>query len=102
MIAEPSGAERLEQDALGEVWVPENVYYGAQTQRAAGNFPVSLRPLPPGLIHALGLLKGAAARTNASLMLLPADLAEAIAQAADEVADGHFDAQFIVDVFQTG
>ena len=95
-------AEHVEHDALGEVRVPAEVYYGAQTQRAVDNFPVSLRPLPPGLIHALGLLKGAAARANASLGLLPAHLADVIAQAAGEVAGGHWDAQFVVDVFQTG
>jgi fumarate hydratase class II len=102
MIAKQAEAEHTERDALGAVHVPEDVYYGAQTQRALENFPVSLRPLPPGLIHALGLLKGAAARANAGLGLLPANLADAIEQAADEVADGHLDAQFVVDVFQTG
>lgn len=95
-------AEQIEQDALGEVHVPEDVYYGAQTQRALDNFPVSLRPLPAGVIHALGRLKEAAAQVHAALGLLPADLAAAIAQAAAEVAQGHFDAQFVVDVFQTG
>jgi fumarate hydratase class II len=95
-------AEHVEQDTLGEVRVPTDVYYGAQTQRAAENFPVSGRPLPAGLIHALGLLKGAAARANAALGLLPPDLADAVGRAADEVAQGQFDSQFIVDVFQTG
>ncbi|HZT80750.1 MAG TPA: class II fumarate hydratase [Gemmataceae bacterium] len=95
-------AVHTERDSLGEVAVPDDVYYGAQTARARDNFPVSSRGLPPVLIHSLGLLKAAAARANRSLGLLPADLADAIARAADEVADGRFDDQFVVDVFQTG
>jgi fumarate hydratase class II len=95
-------ADHIERDSLGDVRVPDEVYYGAQTVRARDNFPVSGRDLRPGLIHALGLLKGAAARANASLGLLPPQLADAIARAADEVAAGRFDAHFVVDVFQTG
>jgi fumarate hydratase class II len=95
-------AEHVERDSLGEVRVPDHVYYGAQTARARDNFPVSGRGLRPGLVHALGLLKAAAARANAALGLLKADLADAIARAADEVADGRFDDHFVVDVFQTG
>jgi fumarate hydratase class II len=95
-------ADRIERDSLGEVRVPDDVYYGAHTARARDNFPVSGRGLRPGLIHALGLLKGAAARANASLGLLPPPLADAIARAADEVVDGRLDDHFVVDVFQTG
>ena len=95
-------ADHIERDSLGEVHVPDDVYYGAQTVRARDNFPVSGRGLRPGLIHALGLLKWAAARANASLGLLPPHLADAVARAADEVAAGRFDDQFVVDVFQTG
>jgi fumarate hydratase, class II len=95
-------AEHAERDSLGEVHVPDDVYYGAQTARARDNFPVSSRGLRPGLIRALGLLKGTAARANAALGLLPAQLADAIVRAADEVAEGRFDNHFVVDVFQTG
>ena len=92
----------VEHDSLGDVEVPEGAYYGAQTERARRNFPVSGRGIPPELVHALGLVKSAAARANASLGLLPPDLADAVARAADEVADGKWDGQFVVDVFQTG
>jgi fumarate hydratase class II len=92
----------VEQDSLGEVRVPDDAYHGAQAQRAAENSPVSGRGIPAPLIHALGLVKAAAARANAGLGLLPADRADAIARAADEVAAGQFDQHFIVDVFQTG
>jgi fumarate hydratase class II len=95
-------AEHTERDSLGEVRVPDDVYYGAQTARARDNFPVSGRGLRPGLVSALGVVKGAAARANAALGLLPPPLADAIARAADEVADGRLDDQFVVDVFQTG
>jgi fumarate hydratase class II len=94
--------DRIERDSLGEVRVPDDVYYGAHTARARDNFPVSGRGLQPGLVRALGLLKSAAARANASLGLLPQQLADAIARAADEVADGRLDEHFVVDVFQTG
>lgn len=95
-------AEHTEHDALGDVFVPDDVYYGAQTARARDNFPVSQRGIPPLLIHALGMLKAAAAHANAELGLLPTDLADAIARAANEVADGRHDPQFVVDVYQTG
>src|SRR5262249_23571063 len=91
-----------ERDSLGEVRVPDDVYYGPQTQRARENFPVSGRGIPAPLVHALGRIKAAAARVNAALNLLPADAASAIAAAADEVADGQLDDQFVVDVYQTG
>src|SRR5262249_58422573 len=79
-----------------------DVSYGAQPQRARDNFPVSGRGIPPDLVPALGMLKAAAARANAALGLLPPDLADAVARAAEEVAAGRLDDQFVVDVFQTG
>jgi len=93
---------RKEQDSMGIVNVPENAYYGSQTQRAVDNFPVSGLRLPAALIHALALIKKYAARVNDTLGLLDAQLAQAIAQAAQDVMDGRFDDQFVVDVFQTG
>jgi fumarate hydratase class II len=93
---------RIEKDSMGEVRVPARALYGAQTQRAVDNFPISGIRLPRAMIRALGLIKGAAARANLALGLLEEDVADAIAQAAEEVADGTFDAQFPIDVFQTG
>lgn len=96
------GKTRSERDSMGEVQVPVEALWGAQTQRAVENFRVSGRPLPPRFIHALGLIKAAAAEVNAELGLLDGALAQAIAAAALEVAAGKHDAQFPVDVFQTG
>ena len=93
---------REEKDAMGAVQVPREAYYGAQTQRAVDNFPLSGLRLPPEFIRALAMIKQAAARTNADLGLLPRDMADAIARAAGEVIDGRLDDQFVVDVFQTG
>jgi fumarate hydratase class II len=93
---------RIERDTMGEVVLPASALYGAQTQRAVENFPISGDPLPPELIHALGLVKLAAARVNRELGLLDADVANAIEQAARAVADGELDEQFPIDVFQTG
>jgi fumarate hydratase class II len=95
-------SEHIERDALGDVAVPDHVYYGAHTQRAFGNFPVSGRTLPTSLIHAVGMLKAAAARANGQLGLLPESLVRPIAQAAEEVAEGRFDDQFVLDVIQSG
>jgi len=95
-------AYRIEHDTMGEVRVPAAARWAAQTQRAVENFPVSGRPLPPRLIHALGAIKAAAAEENARLGVLDADVAGAIAAAASEVAAGEWDAEFPVDVFQTG
>src|SRR5579871_3653598 len=92
----------LERDSLGEVDVPDDAYYGAQTVRARDNFPVSRRGLPPELIHALAHIKQSAACVNFDLGLLPKELADAIVAAAGEVAEGRYDNQFVVDVFQTG
>ncbi|WP_372729809.1 class II fumarate hydratase [Nocardioides sp.] len=93
---------RTERDSMGEIRVPRDALWRAQTQRAIENFPISGTPLEPRLIHALGLVKAAAARANAELGVLEADRAEAIATAAGEVAEGRHDREFPVDVFQTG
>jgi len=97
-----SKTTRVERDSMGEMKVPEEAYYGASTQRAVLNFPISDLRIPSRMIRALGLLKWAAARTNMDLGLLDADKGEAIVRAAREVADGKHDAEFVVDVFQTG
>ena len=95
---------RTEHDSMGEVRVPARAKYAAQTQRAVENFPVSGIAIDRRLIRALALIKGAAAEVNASLRDVPLDraTAEAIVAAAEEVADGRWDAEFPVDVFQTG
>jgi len=93
---------RVEKDTMGEMKVPAAALYGGQTQRAVENFPVSGQPMPPEFIHALGGIKAAAAAVNQDLGLLPAPLADAIQRAAGEVAGGRWDAQFPIDVFQTG
>ena len=93
---------RIEHDTMGEVRVPTEALWRAQTQRAVENFPISGRGMERAQIRALGLVKGAAARVNARIGLLDEDLAAAIAAAADEVAAGAHDAQFPIDVFQTG
>ncbi|MGV3760320.1 MAG: class II fumarate hydratase [Actinomycetota bacterium] len=93
---------RVERDTMGEVRVPAAARWGAQTQRAVENFPVSGLTVEPALIHALGAIKAAAAEVNGELGVLDADVAAAIASSASEVADGHWDGEFPVDVFQTG
>jgi fumarate hydratase class II len=93
---------RVEKDAMGEVRVPAEAYYGAQTQRALDNFPVSGVPMSLPVVHAAAMIKGLGAEVNAGLGLLPSALAEAISRAAREVLEGKFDREFAVDVFQTG
>src|SRR5437899_2125140 len=93
---------RLERDSMGEVKVPAKAYYGAQTQRAVENFPISGQPLPAALIRALGSVKVAAAIANRDLGKLKSEIAEPIIRAAREVAEGKFDDQFPIDVYQTG
>ncbi len=93
---------RIEKDSLGEMRVPEDALYGAQTQRAVENFPISGQRFGPRFIEALGLVKKSAAQTNLELGNLDADIADAIAQAAGEVADGKWDDQFVLDIYQTG
>ena len=93
---------RIEKDSMGEMEVPADAYYGASTQRAVLNFPISGQPLPRRFIRALGLVKRAAAQTNLELGLLSRRRARAIAAAAQQVVDGELDAQFPIDVYQTG
>ncbi len=93
---------RTESDSLGELKVPANALWGAQTQRAVENFPLSQQPLPAAFIQAMGLIKSAAAKVNSELGLLDSQRAEAICTAADAIANGEYDDQFPVDVFQTG
>ena len=93
---------RIEKDSMGEMEVPADSYYGAQTQRAVLNFPISNLRFPRPFIRALGLIKKAAAQTNVELGLLEEGLASAIVQAADEVIEAKLDDQFVVDIFQTG
>lgn len=93
---------RIERDSLGEVQVPADAYYGAQTQRAVENFPISDLRFPRRFIQALGFVKQAAVETNHELGLLDDDIAEAISSASQKVIDGRMDDQFVVDIFQTG
>jgi len=93
---------RIEKDSLGEVRVPIGALYGAQTQRAVENFPISGQGFGRGFIQALGMLKKAAALTNQELGTLDKEIAEAIATAAGEVAAGEWDDEFVVDIYQTG
>jgi len=93
---------RIERDSMGDMTVPANAYYGAQTARAVENFPISGLRFSRAFIRALGTIKAACARVNQKLGLLDARLADAIVRAAAEVADGKLDGEFVVDVFQTG
>ena len=93
---------RIEHDSLGEVKVPADALWRAQTQRAVENFPISGTPLEASHIRALALIKAAAAKVNGELEVIPRERAEAIAGAARRVADGEYDDQFPIDVFQTG
>ncbi|MGW8992489.1 class II fumarate hydratase [Streptomyces zhihengii] len=102
MSGTAAGEFRIEHDSMGEVRVPAHAKWRAQTQRAVENFPVSGQRLERSHIQALALVKAAAARVNARLGVLDADLAAAVASAADEVAGGRWDEHFPVDVFQTG
>ena len=103
MSEQPRNDEfRIEHDTMGEVRVPARALWRAQTQRAVENFPISGKPLEPAHVHALALIKAAAAQVNAELGVLDEGIADAVATAAREVADGHHDEQFPIDVFQTG
>ena len=97
-----SDGYRIERDSLGEVRVPSDALYGAQTQRAFENFPISGQRFGRGFIQAMGLIKKCAALTNLELGNLDAETAEAIAAAADEVAAGKWDDEFVLDIYQTG
>ncbi len=93
---------RIERDSMGEVMVPADALYAAQTQRAVDNFPISDLRFPRTFIRALGMIKGAAAAVNEDLGLLDPEMSSAIQQAAKEVEDGLLDDQFPLDIFQTG
>ncbi|MGD8758017.1 MAG: lyase family protein, partial [Deltaproteobacteria bacterium] len=97
MVDEDLGL-RIVKDTMGEVKVPVDAYYGAQTQRAVENFPVSGMRFPRVFIRALGLIKKYAAQVNADLGLLDAELARAVTEASDEVVEGKMDEQFVVDI----
>ncbi|HYR43685.1 MAG TPA: lyase family protein, partial [Terriglobia bacterium] len=94
--------KRIERDSMGEVAVPGDALYGAQTQRAVENFPISNLRFPREFIRAIGLIKLASARANMDLGLLDKRIGNAIVSAAQETADGKLDAHFVVDIFQTG
>ncbi|HZT96976.1 MAG TPA: class II fumarate hydratase [Chloroflexota bacterium] len=100
MTREP--AVRLERDSMGEVEVPREAYYGAQTARAVENFPIGHDRMPPEFVHALGLLKQAAAEVNIELGQLDERRGRVIVEAAAEVASGRFDGEFPVGIYQTG
>ncbi len=93
---------RIEHDSLGDIQVPADALYAAQTQRAVENFPISDLRFPRSFIRALGMIKGAAAAVNVDLGLMQPEVAEAIGRAAKEVEEGQFDDQFPLDIFQTG
>jgi fumarate hydratase class II len=93
---------RIEKDTMGEMEVPADAYWGASTQRAVLNFPISNLRYPPDFVHILGQVKRAAAQANADLGLLDKSIADAIVKAATEVVDGAWDDHFVVDLFQTG
>jgi fumarate hydratase class II len=100
--AERESAERIEKDSMGEVRIPAGMLYGAQTERARQNFPISGVRFGRRFIQALGAIKGASAEVNRALELLDATRTEAIRHAAREVQDGELDAHFVLDIFQTG
>ena len=102
MISQADDGSRKEHDSFGEIEVPAGALWGAQTERARRNFQLSGTTLPADFIAALALIKAAAARANSRLNLLPADMAVAISEAALAVARGTHDAQFPLDVYQTG
>src|SRR4051794_3403999 len=93
---------RIEHDTMGEIRVPASALWGAQTQRAVENFPISGVRMDPAVISALALIKASAARVNADLKVIDAEVADAVIGAAEEVAAGRHDDQFPIDVFQTG
>ncbi|PSP89589.1 aspartate ammonia-lyase [Halobacteriales archaeon QS_4_69_34] len=101
-MSDEEGDYRIEADSLGEVRVPEDAYWGAQTQRAVENFPISGATFERRFVRALGIVKKASAQANRDLGLVEAGIADAIVDAAEEVAQGEHDDQFPVDVFQTG
>src|SRR4051812_39066066 len=93
---------RIEKDSMGDMHVPVNALYGASTQRAVLNFPISGHHMPEAFIRTMGLLKYACAQANLELGKLPRDKAELICQVSEEIAAGKLNDHFPVDVFQTG
>ncbi|HUE60290.1 MAG TPA: lyase family protein, partial [Acidimicrobiales bacterium] len=102
MSSDAKGEYRIEQDSMGDVQVPKAAKYQAQTQRAVDNFPISGATIERSLISALAAIKGAAALENARLKIIDKKVADAIYAAAQEVAEGRWDSEFPIDVFQTG
>src|SRR5256886_8740737 len=102
MTVDTKGETRIERDSMGEVEVPADALYGASTQRAVANFPISGPRFPRRFLRAQALIKRAAAETNAELDLLDPARAAAISAAAQAVADGEYDEHFPIDVYQTG
>src|SRR3954469_7676486 len=100
--AEKAVPTRIESDSMGEIEVPSNVYWGAQTQRSLLHFDIGLETMPPELIRAFAILKKAAALVNQGLGKLPAEKAKLIVQAADEVIAGRLSDQFPLRIWQTG
>src|SRR5437879_10517835 len=101
-VTEPATKTRIESDSKGNIEVPSNVYWGAQTQRSFLHFNIGRDTMPPELIRAFGILKKACALVNQDLGKLPADKAKLIAQAADEVISGKLNDQFPLRIWQTG
>jgi fumarate hydratase class II len=101
-MGSPKQRDRIEKDSMGPVRVPKKAYYGANTQRAVENFPISGYRFGRELIYALGLIKYASAKTNYELGLLEKKMARSIEQASYEVMQGRWDDQFVLDIFQTG
>jgi aspartate ammonia-lyase len=102
MSTAPSTTTRIEKDSIGPKEIPANVYYGVQTARAVENYPISGMRAHPTLIRAIAMIKRAAAEANKELGLVDAKVADAIIAAAQEVIDGKWDREFVVDVFQAG
>ena len=101
-MSRPGTTTRMVKDSMGEMQVPEGALYGATTARAIENFPISGLVFSRSFFHALGLIKAACAKVNHDLDLLPAEFADVIERASLEVADGAWDAEFPIDIFQTG
>src|SRR5947209_432613 len=101
-LTEQTTRIRIESDSMGTIQVPADVYYGAQTARSLIHFPIGRDTMPPELIRALGILKKAAALVNRDLGKLPADKADLIVRAADEVIAGKLNDQFPLRIWQTG
>jgi fumarate hydratase class II len=101
-MSDPKGPSRIEHDSMGDIEVPADALWGAQTARAVQNFPISGLTMPLPIIHALARIKSAAALVNLELSALDPAIARAVAKAADEIANGLHNDQFPVDIFQTG